>query len=174
MSITVSPVMPSIISNRSMNTASFFTSSPTPSASRADQALGAGWMPAPISPNACACSSTTLRKPLSASPSAQASPPMPPPATITGFALRATLTLRSIVERQADVVFGERLLRSARAEQVGQFRRLNPAAERVGFRKAFKKRGNHPGEPQADQNPPRDFLELDLEHEEAPSLEVAT
>src|ERR671936_260290 len=43
-------------------------------------------MPAPISPNCGACSSTTLRKPLRASASAAARPPMPPPATITGAA----------------------------------------------------------------------------------------
>src|SRR5436853_1179489 len=84
MSITFSPLTPSIISRCSMNTASFLTRAPTPSASSACQALGAIWMPAPISPNCGACSSTTLLKPLRASASAAASPPMPPPATITG------------------------------------------------------------------------------------------
>src|SRR6478672_6620321 len=84
MSITFSPLTPSIISRCSMNTASFFTSAPTPSASSACQALGAIWMPAPISPNCGACSSTTLLNPLRASASAAARPPMPPPATITG------------------------------------------------------------------------------------------
>src|SRR6185503_15962476 len=84
MSITFSPLMPSNISRRSMNTASFFTSAPTPSASSACQALGAIWMPAPISPNCGACSSTTERKPLRARASAAARPPIPPPAMITG------------------------------------------------------------------------------------------
>src|SRR5437763_11243173 len=84
MSITFSPLTPSIISRRSMNTASFLTRAPTPSASSACQAFGAIWMPAPISPNSGACSSTTLRKPLRASASAAARPPMPPPAMITG------------------------------------------------------------------------------------------
>src|SRR2546425_6986186 len=85
MSITLSPVTPSIISRLSMNTASFFTSRPTPSASSACQALGAIWMPAPISPNCGACSSTTLLNPLRARASAAARPPMPPPAMITGL-----------------------------------------------------------------------------------------
>src|SRR5436190_12201643 len=85
MSITFSPLTPSIISRRSMKTASFFTSCPTPSASSACQALGAIWMPAPISPNCGACSSTMLLKPLRASASAAARPPMPPPAMMTGF-----------------------------------------------------------------------------------------
>src|SRR3954469_21999618 len=85
MSMTFSPLTPSIISRCSMNTASFFTSAPTPSASSACQALGAIWMPAPISPNCGACSSTMLLKPLRASASAAASPPMPPPAITTGF-----------------------------------------------------------------------------------------
>src|SRR6185503_10849143 len=84
MSMIFSPVTPSIISMRSMNTASRFTRAPTPSASSACQALGAIWMPAPISPNCPACSSTTLLKPLRASASALASPPMPPPAMTTG------------------------------------------------------------------------------------------
>src|SRR6185503_3550390 len=84
MSITFSPLTPSNISRCSMNTASFFTSLPTPSASSACQALGAIWMPAPISPNCGACSRTTERKPLRASASAAARPPMPPPAMTTG------------------------------------------------------------------------------------------
>src|SRR3954465_12857090 len=84
MSMTFSPLTPSIISRCSMNTASFFTSAPTPSASSACQALGAIWMPAPISPNCGACSSTTLLNPFLASASAAARPPMPPPAMITG------------------------------------------------------------------------------------------
>src|SRR5438067_7553925 len=84
MSMTLSPLTPSNISRRSMNTASFFTSWPTPSASSACQALGAIWMPAPISPNCGACSSTTLLKPFLANASAAARPPMPPPAMITG------------------------------------------------------------------------------------------
>src|SRR5919204_5669641 len=84
MSITFSPLTPSIISRCSMNTASFFTSAPTPSASSACQAFGAIWIPAPISPNCGACSSTTLLKPFRASASAAARPPMPPPAMITG------------------------------------------------------------------------------------------
>src|SRR5262245_1000 len=84
MSITLSPLTPSNMSRRSMNTASFFTRPPTPSASSACQALGAIWMPAPISPNCGACSSTTERKPLRASASAAARPPMPPPAMTTG------------------------------------------------------------------------------------------
>src|SRR5258708_7112369 len=85
MSMIFSPLTPSIISRLSMNTASFFTSFPTPSASSACQALGAIWMPAPISPNCGACSSTTLLNPLRASASAAARPPMPPPAMITGL-----------------------------------------------------------------------------------------
>src|SRR5678809_777683 len=89
MSMIFSPLTPSIISMRSMNTASRFTSAPTPSASSACQALGAIWMPAPISPNCEACSSTTLLKPLRASASAAARPPMPPPAMTTGALLRA-------------------------------------------------------------------------------------
>src|SRR5678809_1467323 len=89
MSMTFSPLTPSIISMRSMNTASRFTSAPTPSASSACQALGAIWMPAPISPNWLACSSTMLLNPLRASASAAASPPMPPPAMTTGTGLRA-------------------------------------------------------------------------------------
>src|SRR3989440_19079 len=84
MSMIFSPVTPSIISRLSMNTACFFTSWPTPSASSACQAFGAIWMPAPISPTSGACSSTVLRKPLRASASAAARPPMPPPAMITG------------------------------------------------------------------------------------------
>src|SRR5947207_6603424 len=84
MSITFSPLTPSIISRCSMNTASFLTSAPTPSASSACQAFGAIWMPAPISPNCGACSRTMLLKPLRASASAAARPPMPPPAMITG------------------------------------------------------------------------------------------
>src|SRR5438477_904303 len=84
-SMIFSPVTPSIIKRLSMNTACFFTSCPTPRASSACQALGAIWMPAPISPNSGACSSTTLLKPLRASASAAASPPMPPPAMITGL-----------------------------------------------------------------------------------------
>src|SRR5678816_3165756 len=89
MSMIFSPLTPSIISMRSMNTASRFTSAPTPSASSACQALGAIWMPAPISPNWLACSSTMLLNPLRASASAAASPPMPPPAMTTGAGLRA-------------------------------------------------------------------------------------
>src|SRR6266850_2939719 len=85
MSMIFSPLTPSIISRLSMNTASFFTSFPTPSASSACQALGAIWMPAPISPNWGACSSTTLLNPLRASASAAARPPMPPPAMTTGL-----------------------------------------------------------------------------------------
>src|SRR3954452_9551037 len=85
MSITFSPLTPSIISRCSMNTASFLTSAPTPSASSACQAFGAIWMPAPISPNCGACSRTMLLKPLRASASAAARPPMPPPAMITGL-----------------------------------------------------------------------------------------
>src|SRR6266480_2076298 len=92
MSITVSPLTPSIISRCSMNTASFFTRSPTPSASMACQAFGASWMPAPISPNSAACSSTMTRKLRRARPSATARPPIPPPATTTGLALRAAIT----------------------------------------------------------------------------------
>src|SRR5213082_518020 len=84
MSMTLSPLTPSNISRRSMNTASFFTSCPTPSASSACHAFGAIWMPAPISPNCGACSSTTLLKPFLANASAAARPPMPPPAMITG------------------------------------------------------------------------------------------
>src|SRR5688572_7851934 len=84
MSITFSPLTPSIISSRSMNTACFFTRPPTPSASSACQALGAIWMPAPISPNCGACSRTMERKPLRASANAAARPPMPPPAMTTG------------------------------------------------------------------------------------------
>src|SRR3954468_17436305 len=42
-------------------------------------------MPAPISPNCGACSSTMLLNPLRASASAAARPPMPPPAITTGF-----------------------------------------------------------------------------------------
>src|SRR5437868_6673000 len=84
MSITFSPLTPSIISRCSMNTACFLTSAPTPSASSACHAFGAIWMPAPISPNCGACSRTMLLKPLRASASAAASPPMPPPAMITG------------------------------------------------------------------------------------------
>src|SRR5204862_2427365 len=57
---------------------------PTPSASSACHALGAIWMPAPISPNCGACSSTMLLKPRRASASAEARPPMPPPAITTG------------------------------------------------------------------------------------------
>src|SRR3954471_472313 len=91
MSITFSPLTPSIISRRSMNTASFFTSCPTPKASSACQAFGAIWMPAPISPNCGACSSTMLLKPLRASASAAARPPMPPPAMITGDLFRGAL-----------------------------------------------------------------------------------
>src|SRR3954463_14552901 len=91
MSITFSPLTPSIISRRSMNTASFFTSWPTPSASSACQALGAIWMPAPISPNCGACSRTMLLKPLRASASAAARPPMPPPAMTTGSLFRGVL-----------------------------------------------------------------------------------
>src|SRR5437868_11386766 len=91
MSITFSPETPSIISRCSMNTASFFTSCPTPSASRQCHAFGAIWMPAPISPNCGACSSTTLLNLLRASASAAARPPMPPPAMITGCLLRGVL-----------------------------------------------------------------------------------
>src|SRR4051812_19901500 len=83
MSMMFSPLTPSNMSKRSMNTASFLTRAPTPSASSACQAFGAIWMPAPISPNCGACSSTTLLNPLRASASAAASPPMPPPATMT-------------------------------------------------------------------------------------------
>src|SRR5258706_9683571 len=79
-----SPLTPSNISRCSMNTACFFTSWPTPSASSACQALGAIWMPAPISPNCGACSRTTERQPFLASASAAARPPMPPPAMSTG------------------------------------------------------------------------------------------
>jgi hypothetical protein len=88
-SITFSPLTPSNMSRCSMNTASLFTSWPTPSASSACQAFGAIWMPAPISPNCCACSSTIERKPLRASASAAARPPMPPPATTIGFSFLA-------------------------------------------------------------------------------------
>src|SRR4051812_18213233 len=84
MSITRSPLTPSNISRCSMNTACFFTRAPTPSASSACQALGAIWMPAPISPNCGAWSRTTERKPFLARASAAARPPMPPPAMITG------------------------------------------------------------------------------------------
>src|SRR5439155_22338828 len=84
MSITFSPLTPSIISRCSMNTASFLTSAPTPSASSACHAFGAIWMPAPISPNCGACSRTMLLKPLRASANAAARPPMPPPAITTG------------------------------------------------------------------------------------------
>src|SRR5215471_9966756 len=91
MSITFSPLMPSNISRCSMNTASFLTSAPTPSASSACQALGAIWMPAPISPNCGACSRTTERNPLRARASAVARPPMPPPAMTTGSEFRGVL-----------------------------------------------------------------------------------
>src|SRR5206468_11355902 len=72
-----------------MKTACCFTPSPTPSASIACQAFGASWIPAPISPNSCACSRTSTRKPLIARPSAAANPPMPPPAITIGIGLRA-------------------------------------------------------------------------------------
>src|SRR3954471_17562712 len=85
MAITFSPVTPSNMRRCSMKTASFLTRAPTPSASSACHAFGAIWMPAPISPNCGACSSTTLLNPFLASASAEASPPMPPPAMTTGF-----------------------------------------------------------------------------------------
>src|SRR5260370_6314455 len=85
MSMIFSPLTPSNISRLSMYTASYFPSFPTPSASSGCQALGAIWMPEPISPTCGACSSTTLLNPLRASASAAARPPMPPPAMITGL-----------------------------------------------------------------------------------------
>src|SRR5258707_2346413 len=54
--------------------------SPTPSRSKQWNALGPSWMPAPISPNWAAFSSTTEAMPFCASASAVARPPMPPPA----------------------------------------------------------------------------------------------
>ena len=86
---TSSPVTASIIRSRSIISAFFFAAAPTPSASSTDSALGATWRPTPTSPNSRACSSTSERKPCRASASAQASPPMPPPAIATGCALRA-------------------------------------------------------------------------------------
>ena len=85
---TSSPVTPSIIRSRSIISAFFFAAAPTPSASSTDSALGATWRPTPTSPNSRACSSTSERKPFRASASAQASPPMPPPAIATGWVLR--------------------------------------------------------------------------------------
>ncbi len=82
---TSSPVTPSIISSRSISSAFFFAAAPTPSASSTDSALGATCRPTPTSPNSRACSSTSERKPCRASASAQASPPMPPPAIATGL-----------------------------------------------------------------------------------------
>ncbi len=86
---TSSPVTASIIRSRSISSACFLAAAPTPSASSTDSALGATWRPTPTSPNSRACSSTSERKPWRASASAQASPPMPPPAMATGCALRA-------------------------------------------------------------------------------------
>src|SRR3954471_17014078 len=91
MSITFSPLTPSIIRSRSMNTASFFTSWPTPSASSACQAFGAIGMQERISQNYVACSNTTLLKPRRASASTEARPPMPPPEIRTGSLFRGVL-----------------------------------------------------------------------------------
>ena len=46
-------------------------------------AFGDNWIPAPVSSNRSACSRTSARKPLRASASAAASPPMPAPAMMT-------------------------------------------------------------------------------------------
>src|SRR6185312_15017150 len=54
--------------------------SPRPSAIRMRVAFGESWMPAPVSCNCSACSSSVTRKPLRASISAALKPPMPAPA----------------------------------------------------------------------------------------------
>src|SRR5262245_9222006 len=54
--------------------------SPTPRRSKQWKALGPSWMPAPISPNCAAFSSTCEGIPFCARARAAASPPMPPPA----------------------------------------------------------------------------------------------
>src|SRR4051794_8254297 len=86
---TSSPVTASIIRSRSIISAFFFAALPTPRASSTESALGATWRPTPTSPNSRACSSTSDRNPLRARASAQASPPMPPPAIATGRLFRA-------------------------------------------------------------------------------------
>src|SRR5215472_15647479 len=104
-------------------------------------------MPAPISPKACACSSTSTLKPLMARPSAQARPPMPPPAIATGFVLRgALIAARSVLERKADVVLCQRLLCCRRAKEVSKLRCLDPAPKGVGVGKTVQERGHPPGE----------------------------
>ena len=85
---TSAPVTASSISSRSISSACCFAAAPTPSASSTDSALGAICRPTPASPNSAACSSTSDWKPCRASASAQASPPMPPPAMATGHTLR--------------------------------------------------------------------------------------
>src|SRR6266540_3784972 len=55
--------------------------STTPSRSSIRSALGASWIPAPISPNSWACSSTQTGMPCRESARAVARPPMPPPTT---------------------------------------------------------------------------------------------
>src|SRR3984893_15740003 len=58
---------------------------PTPSASKAWNAFGPSWMPAPISPSAGAFSSTMTLLPARASPRAALKPPIPPPAIRIGL-----------------------------------------------------------------------------------------
>src|ERR1700729_2501357 len=79
--------------------------SPTPRRSKQWKALGPSWMPAPISPNCAAFSSTSDGMFFWASASAVANPPMPPPAM--RILLRSTHDLLvmqpgDLVRRQAE------------------------------------------------------------------------
>src|SRR5476649_2082159 len=81
--------------------------SPTPRRSKQWNAFGPSWMPAPISPNCEAFSSTSEAMPFCASASAAASPPMPPPAMRTlPVALMGT-TNDLLVVQLADLGAGE-------------------------------------------------------------------
>ena len=65
----------------------------SPSTSNMRNTFGPSWMPAPISLNSGACSSTCTGMPLRDSASAVASPPMPPPTTSTGASFAVMLIL---------------------------------------------------------------------------------
>ena len=89
MSTMVSAVIESRNSSPSGNAHQWNICSVSPSTSNIRNTLGPSWMPAPISLNSGACSSTCTGMPLRDSASAADNPPMPPPTTRTGLDWRS-------------------------------------------------------------------------------------
>ena len=93
-----SPVSASRISSPVGIATSCRTRSRRPSFLKGVKTFGPSWMPAPISLNSVACSSTWTGKPFRPSARAVPSPPMPPPAMMKGrvSACAMSFSLRSI------------------------------------------------------------------------------